>query len=104
VTVQQATEAIGIVVGFGLALSPLVFAAVALLRGMIASKRQRRVVLPIAGTLIGWLMAALVLAVLEVAFSLKTTALVLLAGFWGFATAAGLNAQQRQSGREDERG
>lgn len=101
---DDVTKAVGIIVAFGLALSPLVFAAVALLRGMIASKRRRRVVLPIAGTLLGWLMAALVLAVLEVAFSLRTTALVLLAGFWGFATASGLNAQQQQSKRDEERG
>ena len=105
-TAQQATEAIGLIVAMGLALAPLVFMAVAMLRGMIVSKRRRRVILPIAGTLIGWIMAGLVLAVVGVEPSTHAVAIMLLAGFFGFGSASGLNAQQRQSARSeaDDRG
>ncbi len=94
----------GLVAGFGLVLSPVIFMAVAMLRGMLPARRARRVVLPVAGTLIGWTMAALVLAITGAEASTQTAALTLMAGFFGFGSAAGLNAQQRESGREDGRG
>lgn len=103
-TVQQATEAIGLIAGFGLALAPVIFMAVAMLRGMLPARRARRVVLPVAGTLIGWTMAALVLAITGAEVSTQTAALTLMAGFFGFGSAAGLNAQQRQSQGDEGRG
>jgi hypothetical protein len=93
---DDVTKAVGVVVGIGVAVSPFVFAAVSALRGMIDAS-WRRVALPVAGVLLGWIFAALVLIYLGAKADLPSLALVALAGFWAYAVSAGLNAQGKTS-------
>ncbi len=102
--VESVTQAVALIVGVGVALSPFVFAAVSMLRGMLGRARLRRLVLPLAGILLGWIFSALVLVMLETAWTMQTWAIVALAGFWAFVVSAGLNAQAKESRREDGRG
>lgn len=97
--VDHVTSAVALVVGIGVGLSPFVFAAVTMLRGMLGAHRKRRVVLPLAGVLLGWTFASLVMVLLESGPSTKNGAIVLLAGFWAYVVAAGLNAQGKESRR-----
>lgn len=94
------TQAVGLVVAVGMVLSPFVFAAVSALRGMLGAHSPRRVILPIAGVVLGWLFAALVLVYLEYNLDRRSVGMTLLAGFWAYAVSAGLNAQGKTARAE----
>lgn len=97
--VEQITQQIAVVSGIGLAVSPLVYAAVTVVRGMIGAHKLRRIVLPLFGITVGWAFVALALAAIGSAVSWPTVALTVLAGFEAFAISAGLSAQGKDARR-----
>jgi hypothetical protein len=97
--IEQVTQQIAVVSGIGLTVSPLVYAFVSVLRGMIGAHKRRRIILPVCGIASGWAFVGLVLVAVGADLSGSHAALAVLGGFEAFAISAGLSAQGKDARR-----
>lgn len=94
---DQTAAAFAVILAVGLLLNGLVFGATNVARGMIGKHRHRRVILPLVGLGFGCFFVTCLLLFMEVAWSPKMVALVVMGGFIAFMGAAGLNAQSKEA-------
>jgi hypothetical protein len=97
--IEQVTQQVAVVSGIGLAVSPLVYAAVTVMRGMVGAHKRRRIILPLGGICAGWAFVGLVLTAVGADVSGASASLALLGGFEAFAISAGLSAQGKDARR-----
>jgi predicted RND superfamily exporter protein len=92
------------VLGAGVILAQFVSYGVNVLKRMLPRARTRRVALPLAGLLLGWLVTALFAALIGLEPSMTTLAIVLLIGFASAMAADLNNAKAGEARRPEEDG